>query len=354
MACNYPLHAFQIGINEKTGKPKYQIESGRVERIHPRKGNKPITDVWITDYKEIPCGKCTDCRLAYSREWATRCMLEARYYEHNQFVTLTYDPEKVPLSIGCDLETGEICEKGTLVPDDLKKFMKDLRRYYEHHYNHTGIRFYACGEYGSKEEYIDRHGNKRVGTARPHFHLIIFNLPVKDKEYFFTNKNHDRIYTSQILFEKIWKKKGIVGIGDVTFESAAYVARYVMKKLKGPNAEENYKLQGIEPEFVRMSRKPGIAYQFFEENKDKIYDLDEIWITNNKGLAQKVKPSKYYDRLFDLDSPEAMKAIKERRAEAGKEAMDILLQKTSLSKEEYLELRERNREERAKKLLRII
>ena len=338
MACFHPLHAFQIGINE-SGKPKYEITSSKVLRMHPRDGRRVYHDKWITEYQEVPCGNCIGCRLDYSRQWATRCMLEAKQYDNNYMLTLTYNNDNIEINKGVDRNTGELTEVGTLVPEHLTKFMKDLRRYYKYHFNHDNIRFYACGEYGTN-------------TFRPHYHIIAFNLPIEDKEYFFSNNAGDKIYLSKSI-EDIWGK-GQVSVGGVTWNSAAYVARYVMKKVKGPDAKEFYKKIGVAPEFVRMSRNPGIARDYYENNKDKIYEADEIILTNKKGLAQIVKPSKYYDRLFDLDSPEAMAAIKARRQELAKESMANNLNKTNLSKEAYLELKESNKIAQVNKLVRII
>lgn len=342
MACYHPLHAFEVGINPDSGKPSYKIVSGKIESIvNPSKIEiyRNQAPVVLTDYITVPCGKCLGCRLDYSRQWAVRCLLEAKEYQNNQFITLTYSPENIKTVTGADRETGEIRNDiGTLVPDDLTKFIKDLRRYYKYHYNFDNIRFYACGEYGEH-------------TYRPHFHIICFNLPIEDKKPFFLNANKDQIYTSEII-EKIWGK-GLVSIGDVTWNSAAYVARYVMKKIKGKDAEKTYKALGVVPEFVRMSRKPGIAYNYYEQNKEKIFELDEIYITNKKGLAQKVKPSKYFDRLYDLESPEAMKAIKEKRRSCAEESVQIELQKTSLQELEYLELKERNKTAQLDKLKRV-
>ena len=336
MACYHPLHAFEIGQN-LSGKPKYQIESGTVLRVHPKIGHRLITDQWLTDFIEIPCGKCIGCRLDYSRQWANRCMLEAKNYKDNAFLTLTYEEQYLVKNKGVDIKTGEILDVPTLIPQDLTKFMKDLRRFYKYHYDIENIRFYACGEYGETYQ-------------RPHFHLICFNLPIFDKQYLFSNKIGDKIYISDTI-KKIWGK-GIISIGDVTWNSAAYVARYVMKKIKGPEAKDLYRLMGKEPEFVRMSRNHGIGYDYFQQNKESIYETDEIIITNKEGLAQKIKPGKYYDRLYDLDSPEAMKAIKNLRKEAAQNAMQLQLEKTNKSKEEYLETKERNKIESIKALKR--
>ena len=298
MSCYHPLRAFKIGINPETNKSIMIIESGECERIHAPKSiitskeqyklNNIYLDKWITEYQEVPCGRCIGCRLEYSRQWATRCMLESEQYKENQFITLTYDNEHIPITNGVT-DDGEIGYVGTLNPDDLQKFMKRLRIKYKRKFNHDNIRFYACGEYGEEHQ-------------RPHYHAIIFNLPIPDKkEWYINQKSHEKVYTSEIL-TKIWGK-GIVGIGNVTWESAAYVARYIMKKQKGQNAIEYYKKRGIHPEFVRMSRKPGIAAKYYEDHKFEIYETDEIFI-KRKNKVEKVKPSKYYDDKFEIEFPE--------------------------------------------------
>ena len=334
MQCYYPLRALWYGEMTDKGKKKYLIIGEKNAKEMSNKAFKtPIEE------EQVPCGKCLACRLNYSKEWAQRCMLEAKEYEHNAFITLTYDPEHISMKLGANRETGEVEMVGTLVPEDLTKFMKDLRRYYKYHFNHDNIRFYACGEYGPQ-------------THRPHYHLIVFNLPIPDKEEFFTNANHDKVYTSKII-DEIWGK-GLTSVGEVTWNSAAYVARYVMKKIKGPNAKDLYEKMGIVPEFVRMSRKPGIARNYYEENKDKIYELDEIIMPGKKGVAQVVKPARYYDKLYDLDEPEKMKALKEKRKQLAEEIMAIKLGKTSLNKKEYLKVCEANKEAQIKSLKRVI
>ena len=331
MACYHPLRALWYGEYTDSGKKKYTIV-GKNTPISKKAFLEPL------ETEEVPCGKCLGCRLEYSRKWAVRCMLEAKQYEHNAFITLTYDKNNVKWVTGVNRDTGEIEPVTTLVPDDLTKFMKDLRRYYKYHYNHDNIRFYACGEYGSK-------------THRAHFHIIAFNLPIFDKEKYFINAGGEQVYISQTLFE-IWQKKGRVTIGDVTWNSAAYVARYVMKKIKGPDSEETYKKLGIVPEFVRMSRKPGIAWQYYDENKDKIYECDEIIFTNKDGKGEKIKPCKYYDRLYDLENPEFMQALKQKRKLEAEYSMALQLGRTSLSKKEYLEMKEQKKQKQIEKLKR--
>lgn len=129
--------------------------------------------------------------------WAVRIVHEAQMWPQNSFITLTYRPEDLP-------------QGGSLNVEHYQLFMKKLRA------RNTGhkIRFFHCGEYGEK-------------LSRPHYHAILFNYDFPDKKVF-SEKNGNTIYTSELL-EDIWGK-GFCTIGDVTFQSAAYVARYVMKK----------------------------------------------------------------------------------------------------------------------------
>lgn len=358
MACYHPLRAFDTGLLTDNFKPKYKICGPNVDRIHVPfryvkngevcKSSKQVwQDQWITKWIPIPCGECIGCRIDYSRMWADRCVLEAQEWQHNAFITLTYDPEHLPLLKQCvDVETGEILMWPSLVPDDLTKFIKDLRRYYEYNFNHTGIRFYACGEYGSE-------------GGRPHFHILAFNLPpLPDLRYWFTTNDHEKIYHSEILQNNIWKK-GICSIGELTWNSCAYVARYVVKKQKGVTkglVDLCGKLvEGLEPEFTRMSRMPGIAYRYYDDHKHEFYMTDEI-VISVRGKVRTIKPPRYFDKMYDLDCefPFAMREIKQRRAERAQESMKEQLLRTDLNEEEYLAVKERNKNAQIKSLKRVL
>lgn len=346
--CYHPMKAFDTGFLTDNGKPLYKICSYDTPFIHKPKSkdvaqSQKLQNVWtdwkIYDFVEIPCGKCIECRFAYAREWANRCMLEMKNYKDNEFITLTYDDKHLPTKSGVDLETGELTTIGYLKDTDLTKFMKDLRRYYKYHFNHEGIRFYACGEYG------DLH-------KRPHFHLIVFNLPVQDKKFAFTNKKGNVNYHSEII-QKIWGK-GLTSLAEVNWNTCAYTARYIVKKQKGKGSAEWYAKRGLTSEFVRMSRRPGIAHQYYEENKKEIYKTDEMFLKERNGEVKAIKPAKYYDKLFDLENPERMKQIKKIRKEFAENVLKIQLEKTDLNLEEYREMKEKQKEEQAKKLIRIL
>lgn len=213
-----------------------------------------------------PCGGCVNCRLEYSRQWAMRIMHESSLYKDNTFLTLTYSNEELP-------------ENNSLYPKHHELFMKRLRKYVTK-YHRQVLRFYHVGEYGDT-------------TKRPHYHDIIFNFDFPDKKYLKTTETGNKLYTSAIL-DEIWSHGNCI-IGDVTFESAAYCARYVMKKLTGARKSE-YGLRV--PEYSTQSRGGrgglgGIGSPWLAKWKTDVYPAD-FCIMNGR----KIKVPKRYDQLM--------------------------------------------------------
>jgi len=231
---------------------------------------------------ELPCGGCVGCRLERSRQWAMRCMHEAQLHEDNSFVTLTYDERFCPPSLHYP---------------DFQKFMKRLRKVY------PGARFYMCGEYGEK-------------FRRPHFHACLFGVGFRDRAEWSRTGSGSWLYRSPTL-ERVWPH-GFSSIGDVTFESAAYVARYVMKKVTGKLAAAHYssldldtgELLSLVPEFNRMSLKPGIGADWFKKYKSDVYNFDYVVVN-----GQKCKPPRYYDKLLESNDWQAWEALELSRSE---------------------------------------
>lgn len=210
----------------------------------------------------VPCGQCASCRLEYSRQWAMRMMHEASLYQENSFITLTYRDAELP-------------EHYSLYPEHNVLFMKRLRKHYK-----KRIRFYHCGEYGDQ-------------THRPHYHSILFNLDFPDKVYLKTTESGSKLYTSKQL-DKLWGH-GDTYIGEVTFESAAYCARYTMKKLTGARKSE---YGSRIPEYSTMSRGGrgglgGIGAPWLQKWKRDVFPSD-FCIVNGR----RVRVPKAYDQLM--------------------------------------------------------
>jgi hypothetical protein len=261
MTCYRPLMAWRNPnvINPETGKAAILFSPPENWR-----DCEPI---------KVPCGQCVGCRLERSRQWAMRCVHEASLYDKNCFITLTFDDEY-------------IARDGSLHLEDFQKFMKRLRKKFG-----EGIRFFHCGEYGTLNQ-------------RPHHHAILFNFDFPDKELWSVRDNV-KLYRSSSL-ERLWPY-GFSTIGDVSFESAAYVARYCLKKVTGSVAESHY--QGRKPEYTTMSRRPGIGREWFLKYKNDIFPNDKCVIRGNLVC----RPPRYYDKIYDSIDPVSFEKIRSKR-----------------------------------------
>lgn len=293
MPCYKPLTAWYSTEINPSGKAAITFNAQRAQQPD--------------DPLELPCGQCIGCRLARSRDWAIRCVHEAQLHEDNCFITLTFNeeslvqrrPEIGPVSKPEERKPGHTM---SLDKAEFPKFMKRLRK----HFGKAGknVRFFHCGEYGDLYH-------------RPHYHAILFGIDFPDK-VFGGMRNGLPLYRSPTL-EKLWPY-GYSSIGSVTFESAAYVARYVMKKATGLDALDNYYepddetgelIQTLEAEYTTMSRRPGIAANWFEKYHSDVYPSD--FITHN---GKKFRSPKYYDKLLERMDSFTLEDIKFDRKEA--------------------------------------
>lgn len=313
MPCFRPLQAYR-SLSEKTKNGKSLIEFKRKDA-----GNlsMPI---------ELPCGSCDGCRMDRARDWALRCYHEASLYEYNCFLTLTYNKESVP-------------DNNNLNKKHLQRFFKKLRkRYngidmvYRDGKKTYPIRYFCCGEYGENFD-------------RPHYHVCLFNFDFFDK-YEWKKSNGLPLYRSDELeelwseeinpydytrynLENIFEKKGrfyaklgYAYIGTMTIESAGYVARYCNKKIGGEKKKSHYAVvddDGViisyrEQEYVTMSRRPGIAYDWYKKNKGDLYPKDFTTVN-----GQKYRTARYYDKIHCMDDIENHQSIVKKRLERSKE-----------------------------------
>lgn len=193
-------------------------------------------------------------------------------YDDNCFITLTYSDGFLPRDRSLDVS-------------HYQRFMKRLRKRCG-----AGIRFYHCGEYGER-------------FGRPHYHALLFNFDFPDKQVF-SMKNGVPVYTSELLSE-LWPY-GFAVIGSVTFQSAAYVARYIMKKITGDNAAEHYRLICDEtgevfdrkPEYTTMSRRPGIGRAWLDQFGKEVVTHDAVVVN-----GVECRPPRFYDQVFEIEYP---------------------------------------------------
>lgn len=237
---------------------------------------------------KVPCGRCIGCRMERARQWGLRCMHEAKLWPHNSYVTLTYSDEFLPPG-------------GTLSLRDVQLFMKRLRKFREP----NKVRFFLAGEYGDT-------------NLRPHYHALLFNVGFENKVCIGRNARGEPLWSSPEL-SALWSVDGApmghCSIGEVTFDSAVYCAKYALKKINGDAALEHYRVydsDGIihdrRPEFAVMSRRPGVGFGYYERFGDEVRTHDSIIVE-----GREVRPPRFYDVLSERIDPKRLELLKRKR-----------------------------------------
>lgn len=259
----------------------------RADRVIRPDGTSYVT-VLRNGSLELPCAKCVGCRMDRSRSWSIRIGHEAQGWDSNYFVTFDYAPEHL--------------KSWSLVYKDFQLFMKRLRK--ECRGGGPGpdgrrpIRFFACGEYGGRFQ-------------RPHWHAILFNLVLRDREEY-----HNGTFRSQSL-ERLWGMGNCV-VGDVTPESSAYVAGYTVEKAKRRGVHQANEVVDVESgelverrdEFVVMSRRPGIGGFWYQKFAGDLFPRDRA-----VQAGKEFKVPRFYFEKFKLDHPAEVEAIVDARWE---------------------------------------
>lgn len=321
MSCTNPSPALMIP-DPTTGKNKIKfLSSGKYLGMSYYDLKKKYGDLYI----EIPCGHCESCIEQRTKSWAVRCCLEASLYTANCFITLTYNSSSLPA-------------KG-VSKKDVQRFIKNLRNEFG-----EGIRYFGAAEYGS--------------LGRAHYHMILFNFFPPDAEVVSPCKYGGFYYKSKIL-EKLWRTEkkladgmyhqlGFVSVGEVSYNSCAYVARYCLKKIG-----KELGVVGVNPEFSFMSRRPGIGQKYFEEHFESLLATDKIY--GQFGDRNYVSSFRYFDKLIERVDPSLLQDLKSKRIEAGESSVASELLRRSLpSMESYLVDQDRLMKEKYSRLRRRI
>lgn len=323
-------------------------------------GFKPMTP--FDRLIKLPCGRCIGCKLERSRQWAVRGLHEAKLHHASCSLLLTvrdanYTQEeldaycaqqelcteakstegklptgsniahdarlnsreqrsrgpvdnlpgtvRVPYADGTRDRPSVACQEGrgeSLSIRDHQLFMKRLLRRLRDEGPIRPVRFMMCGEYGEK-------------LGRPHYHYILFGYDFPDKYYYKKSRTGHKLYRSSFL-ESVWPH-GHADIGECNFETIAYVARYVTKKITGEEGDNHYRRTlpngtnyWLQPEFNAMSRNPGIGSKWFRKYAQSVYPHDRV-VINGKAA----KPPRYYDLLLEQQDQEAFERLKEKRQE---------------------------------------
>jgi len=287
MTCVRPI----AGYRTASGKVTVSRKEGFVDR--------PVS---------IACGQCVGCRVARAHAWALRCTHEAQMMQESGrsscFVTLTYTPQDLPSDLSLNIR-------------DWQLFAKKLRK------RKGPFRFFMCGEYGDT-------------NLRPHYHALLFGHDFADDRIEHSkNALGDQLYVSPEL-QGIWGK-GLVTLGKVTWQSAAYCSGYIVTKNRADSRRyrrnDGVKEWYVRPEFSLMSRRPGVGATWFQKYGSDAFPSDFLI---HDGRRRRVP--KYYDRLqaeIDptlLDDVVSERVLRARRSAAALtyerlEARELILER---------------------------
>lgn len=264
---------------------------------YPMRGERSSTGVRIigsyrhgekAGWISLPCGRCIGCRLEHSRQWATRIMFESQLHDSSAFITLTYNDENLPFPPSLNYK-------------HFQDFMKRLRKRF------GKVRFYMCGEYGDI-------------NLRPHYHAALFGVDFAgDRQLYRVTDSGHNIYISDDL-ASLWPF-GFSSVCELNFDTAAYISRYVTKKITGDAAKAHYSFTDAEtgevydrvPEFAHMSLKPGIGGEWFEKFNKDVYDGHDYVVIR----GHKCKPPRYFDKLLKRANPDRFDQVKVSRETRG-------------------------------------
>lgn len=250
----------------------------------------------------IPCNRCFNCKINKSKVWAARCLYESYEWKYSYFITLTYDDEHLKFVDHSYIPlTGEFRRVPTLCKRDIQLFIKRLRKHIDYH-DQGKLKYFVVGEYGDK-------------TKRPHYHMILFtNTCIHDLALHKKNKDGDALYTSRFL-DSVWKL-GHTITGMFSVETAAYTARYTMKKLYGDEKAYLYDSGLIkqQPEFMLCSKRKPIGYAYFLKNKNNLLKSDTLNFYQGDKLHKVKIPNSFLRKLHDQETQQ----LKNNRVVAAK------------------------------------
>lgn len=320
MACFKPLHGYT------------RFDGGWMKNPPGPFSNIPVVPL------VVPCGQCIGCRLNRSRMWGVRSLHESALYSKNSFLTLTFSHSNLP-------------KYNSISVRDMQLFNKRLRKALPDVY----MRMMYCGEYGTR-------------TLRPHYHMCLFGEDFSaDRRPYKKTPAGFQLWNSELL-SSIWPY-GHAVIGQLSFESAAYTARYILDKRTGDEADKVYTVRGVDgkplrkemvdlstgeitehnvkrvAEFAKMSNRPGIGYDWYQKYKSDVFPNDFVIIR-----GKPTSPPRYYYQILERENPDLAAEVKARR-KAKREADPNFEFENS---DERLYVRMRVQEARLKSLVRSL
>ena len=220
------------------------------------------------EYLSVPCGHCLECRKRKAREWRVRLLWEHTRHRNGIFITLSISPKYYDEVLSCP-------------PKYIRKYLDLLRKY-----TNKGkyLKHWFITEYGSDAEYIDDNGNHRKGTARLHFHGIIWDVSRDDVPF--------------KMLHKKWRY-GNVWIGWCNACTVNYVSKYILKHKEAIDDRKQWIIcsNGIGENYITNSRRAFHTAGNYEN----------AFILYSPDMRHRYPMSAYYkNKLFSIHDKIAM------------------------------------------------
>lgn len=321
MACYSPMIVQKFYNRDGSESCKFlgKVNNEYIKKCYSK--DESVRNDFSSRFILVPCGNCIGCRLDYSATWADRMLVES-FDSPAMFLTLTYDDEFIP-------ENSQGYQ--SISNDQITKFIQDLRNYFRD----RKIRYCIASEYGDE-------------NLRPHFHCIIYNLDESDLKlnFYKCSDSGDPYFTSDVLSD-IWKY-GFNVVSIANYHTMAYTARYILKKQKG-EAREVYENFDIEPPKFRMSRKPGIGYDWIISHYEELYQNGYVPCSRLLKPSGKIEYNRYFDKIVSDIDPKLFYKAKELRQDKTQQIFEQKLNNSSMNMDRILEFYKFERENFLKK-----
>lgn len=195
MQCLNPI-TIKLGRSRFDKMKEKGIDTGKfygVQELHPDWSEHEIIEYLYPSSRVVPCGKCAACLSNRRTAWVSRLSYELYHSSSGYFLTLTFDDDHLVYDIKSQMPVA--------LMDFASKFIVDIRSKFFRKQS-SPLKYFVVSEYGPQ-------------TLRPHFHLLLFNLPLE-------------VDLREI--EKLWFHGNIV-VDHITGARIGYVTKYCLSKI---------------------------------------------------------------------------------------------------------------------------
>lgn len=275
MACSNPLKLYEKDLKPSLRKNHANFTTSALRHSFNQ-----------SDYFQIPCRFCLNCRVDRQNELVDRCEYEYINFGCGAFVTFTYDDVHLAKNQFIDSHSGELT--ATINKKDGKDFLNRLNKlvhaeYKKNGYNplcRTDYKYVLTHEYGDQFQ-------------RPHIHCLFFGL--------------DFAYCER-LFWRAWRFQGSIEVGAIKNGGIAYAVKYISDQSFGTDNFFKYTYHHLEPPC--SSHSIGLGSGLYKGQLKYIREHDGMYRWHGKDRPVPTYWKNKFLIISDLDEKRAEKRYK--------------------------------------------